>query len=135
MAWRCDVARSPQVQHVGQRTPGSVNRWRADLGGTADADEHLRFSATSGQSAHDLAAGVYLDHVGQSAGREARRGAFEEHAGKRLTASQGVFAAVVVGRQDKYVRVVAVDLWSPVTTSVAGELTGDIDMRRLGGGG
>jgi len=102
--------RSWKVQHVSQRTPGRANKRRADLGGTTDADEHLRFSAASGETAHDLAAGVQLDHVRQSAGRQTCSGAFEEYAGERLTASQCVVAAVVVGRQDEDVRVIAVDL-------------------------
>ena len=109
------------MQYVGERTPGGANRRRADLGRTADADEHLRFSAATGLSAHDLAAGVQSIHARQCARRETRRSAFEEHAGKRLTASQCVLAAVIVGRQDKYVRVIAVDLRSPIIVSVGGE--------------
>ena len=43
--------RSWKLQHVGQRTPGSANSRRADLGGTANADEYLRFGAASGETA------------------------------------------------------------------------------------
>ena len=55
---RAETIGSGQLQNILELSSRSENRWRADGHATAHADQHLRFGATSGEPAHDLAAGV-----------------------------------------------------------------------------
>lgn len=119
-------------QHFAERTSRGVSRSRAGLVSTANADQYLRFGSAASEPAHYLAAVMPLDHMGERTSCETGCGAFQQHAGQRLTAFQCVFAAVVEGRQHKNFRVIAIDLRAAVTASVDGEITRNIDASSLG---
>ena len=74
---------------------------------------------------------MQLDHVGQRAGRETCRCAFQQHARKDLTASQRVVMTIVIGRQDKHLRVISIELRTTVAEAVLREGAGHVDAVRF----
>ena len=124
-AWKC--ARLPDFQHIVER-PSWCCRGKAFHGRRyADPDQRLGLPTSVDEPAHDIAAFVQLDQMGERASRHTAHRAFQKYARQCLAAAENLGSGVASSRQHNDLRPVQAEVWTPVGIAAGGEIPRDID--------